>query len=819
MAAMNEEAEDAAHPLSPTFRIAAIAGSVEAVRLHIARGDDLNARDANGLTPLMLACSRNKIDVACLLLDAGADQRLVTPSGKSAFDFANEAGATELISLLTSAPHTPPAELSNDSAAAASADTQTRGQGDDSEPDGWNPEDAPVAPPDEPSIREQLETTQAAIRHHIPRDDSVAWDDVDALLPERASQLLGPDDPEATSRLRVLFLRALREGSVPDYLVNDLARSSEGERNPEAAQALRLAIRELGAETDERFEFATPWEDFRVHVSPDEQPDEEAMVSDAIAFAESLASPRNEPLRIYQHEFQSLPLLTADEEVALGKAMELGIAKACDSLAGWSEGMQYVIDACEMVVAGTRSIRWLRTGGIDVPYLPEDTEDAEEMPTILDPEDAPDELDDAKTDAATAVADVECESLSSRVAVSDELMEIASVAERLRMHSCNPDATIADKRDLLRSLSLSRGFLLDLLNLANSSRGRPASDFRAGMATYLRAREAMVRGNLKLAFFHARKQLFTGMDLADLAQEANLGLIRAVDKFDWRRGHRFSTYATWWIRQSVTRSVGDDSRLIRLPVHVHEKVQKANRVARQVELATGRAASPAEIAKRLDVPVTKAIRWLRISQLPESIDEADLESRMAPDELERFTTPDPAEALGRIEKVALINAALASLKPKEEQVIRMRFGIGYGDSMTLEEAGIRLGFTRERARQIENAALKRLRNSECLGILAGTPRESAEPQAKSAKIETDNIDAAGMPRPAGARVAPATRVNRLKQVLDKARSEGLTVVDERDEGGHVWVHIIDPATKGQRRLLRELLRLRFELWPGKGYWR
>lgn len=816
MATVTEVAEDASRPLSPTFRMAAMAGSIEAVRLHVARGDDPNARDANGLTPLMLACRRKKIEVARLLIDAGADHRLVTPAGKSAFDFASEAGATELIALLT-----PPAEQSIDSAGSTPPDTaevQSEDR-DDSEPGGWDPEDTPVAPPDDASVREQLEATHNSITRHVPRDDSAAWDDVDALLPERASQLLRPEDPEATSRVRALFLRALREGSVPDFLVDDLAHSPEGDRDPETAQALRSAIRDLGAECDERFEFVTPWEDFRVHVDPEEQPDEEAAVSDAIAFAESLSSPRNEPLRFYQREFQSLPLLTADEEVALGKAMELGIATACDSLAGWREGAQYVNEGCAMVLAGVRPVRWLRAGAFDSPDLPDDTEDTEKMPPLApeDGADEPDELDDGEMDATTAVAEADSDTAPPPATVSEELMEIASLAERLLERT--PDAPIAERRDLLRSLNLARGFLLELLDLANSSRSHHARGFRAGMATYLQAREAMVRGNLKLAFFHARKQLFTGMDLADLAQEANLGLLRAADKFDWRRGHRFSTYATWWIRQSVTRSVGDDSRLIRLPVHLHEKVQKAKRAAWQLELATGRTATPAEIAELLDVPVTKVIRWLRIDQPPESIDEADLESRIAPDELERLSNPDPAEALGRVETIALVGEVLASLKTKEEQVIRMRFGIGCSESMTLEEVGTRFDVTRERARQIENAGLKKLRNSARLGILAGTPRKPAEPHAEPAKSEANDIDANSASDPADTPVVPVADTDRLEQVLDKARSEGLTVVDERAEGGHVWVHVINPDTPGRRRLLHQLLRLRFELWPGKGYWR
>lgn len=516
------------------FRMAAVAGAVEAVRVHVVRGDDPNARDAGGLTPLMLACSRNKVQVARLLLECGADHRLLTPSGRSALDFASDAGASELVDVLTSLSGEVTGRPLTDHQEEILTSDPWSGDATSGEPDGWEPDEVPAAPFDDASLRLEIGATHAAIVRHLPRDDSAGWDDVDALLPERASRLLSPEDPESATRIRALFLRVLREGSVPDLLVDELARSPEGERDQNAAQALRTAIRDLGGECDERFEFVTPWDDFRVSVDPEESAEEGETVSDAIAFAEGLSSSRNEPLRLYQREFQSLPLLTAEGEVALGKLMEWGVAAACDSLAEWPEGVRYLIDACEMVRTGARSIRSLRAGGVDLPDVWTDSDDdgGQQAGTIVAPERA-DEADiEVNTEGGT-VAD-------SMMPAGGELFEIAALADRLRELHAAPGATTADARGVIRSLNPARTLLLELLDVAGSGRHqleRPhVRSFRASVATYLRAREALVRGNLKLAFLHARKQLFTGMDLADLTQEANLGLLRAADKFDWRRG-------------------------------------------------------------------------------------------------------------------------------------------------------------------------------------------------------------------------------------------------------------------------------------------
>lgn len=824
MVTMTDAVDKTSPALGLTFRMAIMAGAVEAVRLHIARGDRLDSRDAGGMTPFLLACSRNRLLVCRLLLDAGADPWLLTPSGATALDVAKAAGATEVVNLLQQlhATHDGRQRPRRDEPVIDEADgigVPHAQEPELLEPDVWEPEPELVAPVVDPRIREELEAAQAAISRHVPQDDSADWGDVDVLLPDRASLLLNPEDPESIGRLRAVFLRAIREGSVPEQLVEEIVGTAAGEADPDITRSLRLAIQDLGAECDERFEYSTPWENFRVHVDTEERQDEEGAIADAIAFVESLTSPRNDPLRLYQREFARLPLLTQDEEVTLGQTMEQGIARACDALASWSEGLSWIVDAVAKVVAGERPVRWLRAGAADVPGAPQDGEGDEGMSAaeltadlILHPA-ADESAGEAATDESPDTA------LAPQRLAGDDLADLASLAAELEIvvAASNNDGAVA--RRVVRALNLARSFLVELLAVAKTSRSAPAAQFREAMATYLQARDAMVRGNLRLAFFHARKALSSGLDLADLTQEANLGLIRAAEKFDWRRGYRFSTYATWWVRQQVLRSVADDGRLIRLPVHVHEKVQQARRVARSIEEQTGVLPTHAAIAGRLEVSEASVDKWFRLDQEPEAIDEVDLVGRMSLDAHDRYVVPDPSEMVGLNEGAAHIDAMLSSLKPKEALVLRMRFGLGGIEPMTLEEVGACFEFTRERARQIENAALKKLKHPSRRNTLVGLADECDDDSAQGIGTKAEAAPSVNSADTGERAASPMVRADALQRVVELAAREGLVVEDEREREGNIWVHLVTPRTAGERKVLRELLRLGFELWPGKGYWR
>jgi RNA polymerase primary sigma factor len=837
------------------------AGAETAVKLHIERGDDLDARDEAGLTPLMIAATRDKSCVCRLLIEAGADLTAIDSAGRSAYAIAvalGAASAAEVIELalaqqihqangtnvlkeetagpmpewgaaiaMACAVNSGARESETCSTIAAEDETLVGRElpfpedpaelqpsslavrlafevdGDDLDLSGWEAEEEFLAPVEDRLGVAAHVATQTSIARHVAMDDSADWADFEADLPFHAAPLLLPQDAEGRAQIRALVLRASREGSVPALAVEDACRDANGDRDRDTESLLGVVLNDLGAETDERFEFRSPTESFETFVDPDESMDEAVTVNDALEFLDNLRSRNNEPIRLYLREAQRTALLSAEEEVDLTKAMERAADVATDVLSQWPAGIEWVVGAIDSARRGKRSVASIVSSARD-PSEPVD------VPSI----------DDGVTGAS--VGEYEDEPLTAPEAGAPDLFalgqELASSMTIWRK---------TEARATLAALALRRSVLIELSD-AVVDRTTESAQYAQAIGSLIGSRDRMVRANLRLVIALARKHTYSGVPLDDLIQSGNIGLLAAVDKFDWRRGFRFSTMATWWIRQAISRSIGDASLVIRLPVHAFEVAQRFPRVLEGLEKELERPPTIGQLAERVGHGSRKVELYLRASSAPLPIDVLDEESN-----LETTESVDPFERASSAHLRRAIDSLLEELGPKPARVLRLRYGIGLDEARSLEEVGEIFGVTRERIRQIESKALRKLKhptrltrlsgwfsNEEAAGIglpLPTTSETRASPVGMSPSGQVADSTPPSVHQPATAEVGK--RLSPVQKLLRQATILGIPV--EQNAHGdekRTWVNLTQAVDNRHRRLIRSLLALGFEYRPGKGYW-
>ena len=536
----------------------------------------------------------------------------------------------------------------------------------------WEPEIESTAPDGDDAVIGEVRGVYGVISGHKPIDPDKDWGDVEVFLPERALPLTR-DDGDGPD-IRRLLLRALREGSVPEAFFVEVCCEGDGSRNEEAERLLSFVLSDLGASTDERDESD------RAPHELGETFEEEPVISEALEYLEELASGRNEPLRLYFRGFKG-GLLKADEEIALGRAMEEAGEAALDALAAWPVGVAAVIEAGRRVACGDADVESYSSG-------PEPSDDGDQATQVYEPDDDTLELDREASAFVAAVGEIE-----------------ASIGERARL------------RAALASANMSRGFLLELANTA-SNQGA-GLDFASALTRQAAARTRMILSNLRLVFSIAKKYMRSGEPLEDLVQEGNIGLMKAVERYDWRKGFRFSTYATWWIRQQISRAIADKSRTVRIPVHMYETVRRTERERDEFEARAGQPEKLEETARRLGITVSKARRIIELSEDTVSLDELDTDTGLPFGEL--LPGPESGDPYLRAEEASLRSTLLGmidELKEQEGEIIILRFGFDDEGPMTLEEVGQRFEVTRERIRQIEAKALSKLSHRSRKEILA-----------------------------------------------------------------------------------------------------